>query len=268
MSFAQDGAALSIGSYDHLVRIWRFRPARRARRDPRARSEGSVGTRLLARQPHTRLGRRRPPNPDVGYRDGPRAVHDEPSRGLVTSLAFSRDGRTLASGSFDKARPVILWDVAPDIRGSSSTGTTIASGLWLSVPTIDILASGGDDRTLKLWNVTDGRLLRTISERSGRVFGVVLQPGRTHGRFHRGESSDCLHRHNDWCEPSGRDGRSARCPGILDRRIAAVLRPRCRPDHNMGRRQRRAGRIASRTQLRDLVTGRVAGWCDPGFGGR
>ncbi len=55
LSFIQGGAALAIGSSDRCVRIWRFQPVEGACCDPRARSEGNVGTRILARQPHTRL---------------------------------------------------------------------------------------------------------------------------------------------------------------------------------------------------------------------
>jgi WD40 repeat protein len=76
--------------------------------------------------------------------------------GPVSSVAFTGDGRTLATGSYD--RTVILWDVADPARprrlGDSLTGHT---GFVYSVAfTGDgrTLATGSFDSTVILWDVS------------------------------------------------------------------------------------------------------------------
>jgi len=78
--------------------------------------------------------------PLTGYTDG------------VSSVAFSPDGKTLASGSYDNT--IRLWDVATGRPiGSPLTGHT---GQVLSVafsPDGKTLASGSFDHTIRLWDV-------------------------------------------------------------------------------------------------------------------
>jgi hypothetical protein len=71
----------------------------------------------------------------------------------VNSVAFSPDGRLLASGSADYT--IKLWDVASGSLVRTLTGHT---DYVLSVafsPDGRLLASGSDDKTIKLWDISD-----------------------------------------------------------------------------------------------------------------
>ncbi len=92
---------------------------------------------------------------------------------LVTSVAYSPDGQTLASGSNDNT--IKLWDVK---TGNLLQTLTSHSKLVTSVaysPNSQTLASGGD-KTIKLWDVKTGNLLKTLSGHSYLVTSVAYSP--------------------------------------------------------------------------------------------
>ncbi|MEH2198225.1 WD40 repeat domain-containing protein, partial [Nostoc sp.] len=96
----------------------------------------------------------------------------------VNSVVFSPDGKTLASGSYDKT--IKLWDVS---TGKAIKTLTGHSGLVYSVvfnPDGKTLASGSDDKTIKLWDVSTGKAIKTLTGHSSWVFSVVFSPdGKT-----------------------------------------------------------------------------------------
>jgi WD40 repeat protein len=71
----------------------------------------------------------------------------------INSIAFSPDGKTLASASNDKT--IKLWDIA---TGKNTVTLKRHTGSVKSLafsPDGKILASAGDDKTIRLWNVTN-----------------------------------------------------------------------------------------------------------------
>ena len=94
--------------------------------------------------------------------------------GPVRSVAFSPDGRTLASASYDNT--LKLWDAATGQELRTLTGHT--SYLWSVAfsPDGHALASTSGDSTLKLWDTASGRELRTLTGHSSVVRSVAFSP--------------------------------------------------------------------------------------------
>ncbi|MEI6235050.1 MAG: c-type cytochrome domain-containing protein [Planctomycetota bacterium] len=103
---------------------------------------------------------------------------DTPFISRVNAIAYSPDGKLIATGSGDPSRSgeIKLWDAA--------TGTLVRE---IQKPhkdcvlTLDFssnglqLASGGADKAVRLWDVATGKLSRSLEAHSNHVLGVAFR---------------------------------------------------------------------------------------------
>lgn len=101
------------------------------------------------------------------------------------SVAFSPDGRTLASGGDDNT--IKLWSVESGQEVRSLRGHS--DGVWSVTfsPDGKTLASGSADTTIKLWDVASGREIKTLTGHTGLVDSIAFSPD---GRFFASGSGD------------------------------------------------------------------------------
>jgi WD40 repeat protein len=95
---------------------------------------------------------------------------------LINSLAFSPDGKTLASAGWDKK--ILLWDVNTGQNIATLEGHTMAAWALAFSPDGKILASTGTDDTVRVWDWTSGKNTATLEHRFGMAFSIVFAPDK------------------------------------------------------------------------------------------
>ncbi len=125
---------------------------------------------------------------------------------LVSSLAFSRDGRRLVSTSFDGF--VKVWNTETWEQVSALEARRLDGILWASIhPGSRWIALAGLNRTVGLWDVETGEL-RTLAGHEDRVTGLAFHPD---GRLLASSSDDATVRL--WDIGTGRTIRTHEDPG-------------------------------------------------------
>ena len=95
--------------------------------------------------------------------------------GFVSAVAFSPDGKTLATGGGD--RSIKFWDV-----GHTSKTRNVLKGHAGTVHSVTFspdgktLATGSADKTIKLWDVGVQRELATLKGHEGSVRSIAFSP--------------------------------------------------------------------------------------------
>jgi dipeptidyl aminopeptidase/acylaminoacyl peptidase len=97
---------------------------------------------------------------------------------LIQAIAFSPDGRTLASagGSY----PIRLWDKATGRQIREFCGHELHVNAVAFSPNGKTLASGSSDKTGRLWDVATGMEVHRLTGHLGHVLNVTFSPdGKT-----------------------------------------------------------------------------------------
>jgi WD40 repeat protein len=97
----------------------------------------------------------------------------------VICVAFSPDGKTLASGSNRDDTTIKLWDVATGKEQATLKGHKTGSGVTFSPDGKRLVSWGGgarDTGTIKLWDVATGKEQATLWGHRSTVASVAFSP--------------------------------------------------------------------------------------------
>jgi len=95
-------------------------------------------------------------------------------KGVITRIAWSPDGQTLASPSKDKS--IRLWDAETGRLYQTLDGSSEAVHCVAWSPDGRMLASGNHDNTIQIWDVETGDQIRTLKGHSDAVHSVAWSP--------------------------------------------------------------------------------------------
>jgi WD40 repeat protein len=178
LAYRADGKALAVAGH-HKVLI--LDPATSAGIQALGPVEGKVTA--LAYQPsgnHLAVAHGLPGGPGtVGYYSAGGHFRDFVGHAdTILDIAFSAEGKTLASCSYD--RTVKLWDVATGKALQTLKEHSDAVYAVAFHKDGALLASGGADRAIKIWRVATGKLLYTLGESTDWLYAIAWSPDGKH----------------------------------------------------------------------------------------
>ena len=101
-------------------------------------------------------------------------VSHRPKQTGVVAIAFSPDGKLVATGSVDKSAR--LWDVA----SGNQVGTSLMHGGTVIAVTFSpdgkLVATGSEDKSARLWDVASSNQVGTSLMHGGTVIAVTFSP--------------------------------------------------------------------------------------------
>jgi eukaryotic-like serine/threonine-protein kinase len=178
LAFSRDGRRLLTSSSDpgNRLTVWQVADGQKLLHLVAPQLDG-VGTPLAATPDLSLAAYRTDRNNEICLIDlisGTERWKTKATEENVTALAFSADGRILASGSGYTESAVRLWEVATGEeigRLEGHTSWVSALAFW---PDGNTLASAGADQTIRIWNLATRQSLGTLRGHRREIWRLVL----------------------------------------------------------------------------------------------
>jgi len=178
LAFSKDGRTLVTSTIRGHVTLWRMPKGTRLASYPSEQtrvglSGGFAATPDLSLAAYgLRPGRIRV----IDLRNGKELWTAVASKEYVTALAFSPDGKTLASAAGYAESDIRLWDVAT----GKEIGQLEGHGSWVSFlvfwPDGKKLTSSSADQTIRIWDVTSRKCLDVLRGHRQEVWRLAMLP--------------------------------------------------------------------------------------------
>jgi WD40 repeat protein len=178
LTFSKDGRTLATSTQEGQITLWRMPegtkpasyPSKQSGLDPSASFATTPDSSLAAYA----IGRGQICVIDL--RDGKKLWKAAAAEVYITALAFSPDGKTLASAGGFAESGIRLWDVAT----GKETGRLDGHGSWVSSlvfwPDGNKLASSSADQTIRTWDVASRKCLDVLRGHRQEVWRLALLP--------------------------------------------------------------------------------------------